>query len=520
MRNQLAATFILLGTALAPCALLHAGDEVPRLASIPGQTQRNIVFILADDHRYDALGFLGHPFLKTPHLDRMATRGAYVKHAMVTTSLCSPSRASILTGLYAHNHGVVDNNFAMPEQLVFFPQYLQQAGYKTAFIGKWHMGGESDEPRKGFDRWVSFRGQGTYAPDRQTLNVDGARVDRKGYITDELTDYALEWLDQQPRERPFFLYLSHKAVHAEFLPAERHRGLYKDATVPLPPNAALTPESRRGMPLWVQNQRNSYHGVEFPYHGTLDVAAYYRRYCETLLAIDDSVGRVLDWLASKRLLDSTLILYTSDNGFMFGEHGLIDKRAAYEESIRVPMLAHCPELIPAGSVVESVVANIDIAPTLLEAAALVAPGDLDGRSFLPALAGAHQPRAEPLLYEYFWERNFPHTPTMHAIRTDRHKFIRYYGLWDVDELYDLQTDPFETNNLFLDPDHKPLADQLRGELFELLKTHGGLQLPMRPDRGGSMNLRNAEGSRAAEFPESFYKAIAPPSSDPKAPKIP
>src|SRR5688572_13457893 len=194
---------------------------------IAGAKPRNVVFILADDHRYDAMSFMGHPFARTPQLDSMARNGVHLKNALVTTSLCSPSRASILTGLYTFRHRVIDNNRPIPAGTVYFPQYLQKAGYTTAFIGKWHMGGDSDEARPGFDHWISFRGQGNYvAPSSDyTLNVNGRRVPQKGYITDELTNYAVEWLAQQkPRDKPFFLYLSHKAVHANFTPAPRHEG--------------------------------------------------------------------------------------------------------------------------------------------------------------------------------------------------------------------------------------------------------------------------------------------------------
>ena len=221
MKQRLTRWMVLLVTPVA----LQAGvfpSEV--LVERKGTAQpRNVVFILTDDHRYDAMSFMGHPFMQTPHLDALARDGVHLKNAFVTTSLCSPSRASILTGLYTHKHGVIDNNRLEPQGIVYFPQYLQKAGYATAFMGKWHMGSASDEPRPGFDRWVSFRGQGHYLPPgpNYTLNVDGERVRQKGYITDELTDYALDWLkDQKPKEKPFFPYLIHKAVHANFTPAE------------------------------------------------------------------------------------------------------------------------------------------------------------------------------------------------------------------------------------------------------------------------------------------------------------
>lgn len=472
-----------------------------------GAPPRNIIFILSDDHRYDAMGFLkGQEWLETPQMDRMAREGVYFKNAFVTTALCSPSRASVLTGKYAHNHKIVDNNTPIPPGTTFFPQHLQQAGYQTAFVGKWHMGSEGDDPQPGFHHWVSFRGQGSYLPERNGLNVDGKRVAQKGYITDELTDYALNWLNRQSRQQPFFLYLSHKAVHAEFVPAARHKDKYLGKPFKFPPTMAPSGEMAQNRPMWVQNQRNSWHGVEFPYHSDLDVAEYYRRYAETLCGVDDSIGRVLDALRQRGQLDSTLVVYMGDNGFAFGEHGLIDKRTAYEESMRVPLLARCPELFGApGRTVNQVVANLDIMPTLLTAAGLETPSGCDGASWLPLAQGNSIPWRQELLYEYYWERNFPQTPTIHALRGDRYKFIRPHGIWDVEELYDLAEDPLESRNLIFSEQHRPIANQMRTRLFQVLEQTGGMNMPLYPDRGGSNNLRHDGRSKAAEFPQQMRR---------------
>ncbi|MFN8684829.1 MAG: sulfatase, partial [Acidobacteriota bacterium] len=465
---------------------------------------RNIIFILTDDHRYDAMGFLkGQSFLETPHMDAMARNGVHAPNAFVTTALCSPSRASILTGQYAHKHRVVDNNNPIPPGTTYFPQLLQQqANYQTGFFGKWHMGGEGDDPQPGFDRWVSFRGQGTYSPSRNGLNIDGRRVPQKGYITDELTDYALDWLNHTNPSRPYFLYLSHKATHSEFEPAARHKGKFARANFVYPKSYA-PPKPEQRVPLWVQNQRNSWHGVEYPYHSRLDIAEYYRRYAETLCAVDDSLGRVMSWLQSKNQLDSTLVVYMGDNGFAFGEHGLIDKRTAYEESMRVPLLLQCPELFGRGKKLNQVVANIDIAPTCLDAAGLTPPSSIQGRSFLPLAQGRQIPWRDGLLYEYYWERNFPQTPTIHALRGDRYKYVRYQGLWDLDELYDLQADPLEMQNLIDSPAHKSIALEMNKKLFATLESTGGLYIPLNPDRTlNQSNLRNPDASRSAPFPDS------------------
>jgi len=477
-----------------------------RLARSAASRPRNVIFILTDDHRYDAMGFLkGQKWLQTPHMDAMAREGVHFKNAFVTTALCSPSRATILTGVYAHRHKIVDNNTPIPPGTTFFPQYLQKAGYKTGFFGKWHMGNVSDDPQPGFDRWVSFLGQGTYLPSKNGLNVDGKRVPQKGYITDELTGYALDWLKQLRRDQPYFLYLSHKAVHSEFIPAERHKGRYAKEVFEYPATMAASGTMARGRPMWVQNQRNSWHGVDFPYHSDLDIAEYYKRYAETLLAVDESLGRVMEALRERGELDSTLVIYMGDNGFAFGEHGLIDKRTAYEESMRVPMLARCPELFGRGKTVEAMVANLDIMPTVLDAAGLTPPPGLDGASLLPLVRGEASGWRKELLYEYYWERNFPHTPTIHALRTDRYKYIRVHGLWDIDELYDLQSDPLESNNLIFSKEHAPVVRSMNQRLFEILEQTGGMQIPLYPDRGGQSNLRRKTGPKAADFPPELIR---------------
>jgi N-acetylglucosamine-6-sulfatase len=474
---------------------------------------RNIVLILADDHRYDAFGFMGHPFLETPHLDSLARNGVHLRNALVTTSICSPSRASILTGQFAHHHGVVDNRSPARPDLVFFPRLLQQAGYQTGFFGKWHMGADNDEPRPGFDRWVSFKGQGDYWPDRRgtlqagegppaVLNVDGTHVAQKGYITDELTHYAMDWLRRRPLDKPWFLYLSHKAVHSEFVPADRHAGRYKNKA--LPPR--FSRDQHDGAPMWVQNQRNSWHGVDFPYHSSLNVADYERRYCETMLALDESVGRVLATLRELGQLEETLVIYMGDNGFGFGEHGLIDKRTAYEWSIRIPLLMHCPAVLKPGSAIEQTVANIDIAPTVLDVAGVARPSSVryDGASFWPLLRGENIPWRTEMLYEYYWERSFPHTPTLFALRSERFKFVRAYGVWDTDELYDFVADPAETRNLIGHRDYFDVAERMRARLFSVLDETGGLIIHVKPDVGETNNLRNRNGGRAADFPPNLF----------------
>ncbi|HIG26811.1 MAG TPA: DUF4976 domain-containing protein [Verrucomicrobiales bacterium] len=491
------------------------------LAEIHDGKKRNIIFILCDDHRADALGFTGHPFLETPSLDRMAQGGVYLRNAYVTTSLCSPSRASILTGLYTHNHRVTDNYHPVGDHLKFFPQYLQKAGYETAFFGKWHMGDE-DKPQRGFDHWAAFRGQGTYWPDGhgttrvvpQTrydgFNVNGKQRPQKDYITDELTDMTLKWLKNRRSTKPYFAYISHKGVHSDFVPHDRHRGKYKDEPWSPPSTFEDSAENRRGKPMWAINQRNSRHGTDYGYNlQSFDVEGYYKRYCEALLAVDDSVGRVIDYLKEVGELESTMLVYMGDNGFSFGEHGLIDKRTAYETSIRVPLLVHCPELFRQGSRIDQVIANIDIGPTLLEAAGLTKPVHMDGKSFYPLMQGKKVSWREGLLYEYFWEWNYPQTPTIHAVIGQRYKYIRYHGIWDTNELYDMEQDPNEQNNLIWDPAHKELIHTMKERLFQLLDQSGGHSMALLPDRGRQFYHRHPERSGNAEFPPQFFLTMPP-----------
>jgi N-acetylglucosamine-6-sulfatase len=314
-----------------------------------------------------------------------------------------------------------------------------------------------------------------------TLNINGERREVQGYTTDLLTESAVEWMKAQANvgRQPFFLYLSHKAVHAEFIPSDRHKGRYADVAIPYPPSMANTETNYRERPRWVREQRYGWHGVDYMYHGQFDFDTFYRRYAETLLTLDEGVGRVLDFLDRSGLARNTVVIYMGDNGFLLGEHGLIDKRHAYEESMRVPMLAYAPGLIPTGSKVTTMVRNIDIAPTILALAGVKSEHDVDGRSVIPALRGEPMDIEDELLYEYYWEHAFPHTPTTFALRSGRYKFIYYHGIWDLNEFYDLQTDPQEQRNLINVPAYTSEIGRMRDRLFDRLEATGGMQIPLR-----------------------------------------
>ncbi|MDF0708791.1 MULTISPECIES: sulfatase/phosphatase domain-containing protein [Flagellimonas] len=378
-----------------------------------------------------------------------------------------------MSGQYSHTHTIVDNQAPNPGNLIFFLTYLQEANYQTALFGRWHMGSHTDEPRPGFDHWESFHGQGVYY--NPQLNISGKRKQHKDstYITDLLTEHAIDRLKHRDKDKPFFMYLSHKAVHSEFKPAKWHKGKYKGKKIDLPSTYDQTKTGEwRDLkwPKWVAEQRVSWHGVDYTYHTNIGIHGFIQAYCETLLGVDGSLGSVMKYLESAGIDDSTLLIYMSEYGFSWGEHGLIDKRRFYEESVKVPLLVRCPELFQKGTQPKAMVQNIDIAPTIL-AEAVKKPDYMPGVSFMPVLT-VDYPAAnrKEVFYEYHWEKDFPMTPTMFGMRTDQYKYIRYQGIWDRNEFYDLLNDPDEKHNLIGDPTkqgtNKNMPQSLYGWLAE------------------------------------------------------
>jgi N-acetylglucosamine-6-sulfatase len=439
----------------------------------------NIVFIIVDDLRWDELSCAGHPVVRTPNIDRIAREGAMFRNAFVTAPLCSPCRAGFLTGQYAHTHGITDNvdHSAASHKLVTFPLLLHHAGYETAFIGKWHMGND-DTPRPGFDRWVSFKGQGSYLD--AEINEDGTSIKPGGYLTDLLNDYAVDFI-KRPHNKPFLVYLAHKAIHPEvmqhddgsvnlahserFIPAERHRNLYMDKPVPRRPNAMRAPEGKPAL-----QRRIGDLPPLGPKTATRDSVIRQRQ--QSLMAVEDGVGEILNALKKTGQLDNTIIVFTSDNGYFYGEHGLsVERRLAYEESIRLPLLVRYPRVIKAGAVRDELALNIDLAPTLLELAGAPAPDNVQGRSLVPLLKGDRPEWRDSFLIEYYSDRVFPRMVNMgyKAVRTRRWKYIHYLELKGMDELYDLKNDPFEMKNLINQPRGKKALEEMKKELERLLK---------------------------------------------------
>ncbi len=428
--------------------------------AIAQTTRPNIVFIITDDQRWDCLSATGHPFLKTPNIDRIAREGVIFDNAFVTTPLCSPSRSSFLTGQYVHKTRVYGNgdSSAISHQLITWPALLQQGGYETGWFGKIHMGSDAT-PRPGFDRWICLPGQGVYVD--PMLNIDGVQQKVPGYVTDLLSDYAVDFIRKDHRGKPFALVLAHKAIHQPARPATRHADLYKTEGISRRPN--VNDEGDDKPILARRSARPTTQGQRAGVPGKLQ-----RDMLRCIQSVDDGVGKIFEALEQTHQLDNTLIIYTSDNGYFFGEHHLGDKRGAYEESIRVPLLMRYPPLIPAACRRREPALNIDIAPTVLELAGLSIPQETHGKSLIPILQNKLGDWRGSVLLEYFHEPRYPLFPSWQCIRTSRWKYIHYIGVEDSDELYDLETDPYEMKNRIADKDAGEMLAQLKSQLAKAL----------------------------------------------------
>ena len=464
----LAAALIL----FAPAA--HAQPKPP--------VRPNFVFVITDDQRWDALGVVQRergaqarfPWFQTPNLDRLAREGARFRNAFVTLSLCSPSRAAFLTGRYNHANGIVNNHTPFPESSVTHATLLRQTGYTTGYVGKWHMGGQRGK-RPGFDFSASFIGQGRYMD--CPFEVDGTPTDTKGWVDDVSTDYALDFV-RKNRDRPFSLVVGFKSSHGPWNPPARLADRFVNDTSRPAPNAGSpaaykgwTPPGAAARP----NQGQAQPGQR------RNPAQMQRNYFRTLAAVDENVGRLLDELDRLNLAANTVVVFSSDNGFYLGEHGLGDKRSAYDESLRVPLLVRYPKLVKPGTLVDALALNIDLAPTYLDLAGVPVPKEMQGRSWRPLLEGKTAPLdwRSAFFYEYFFERPFP-IPTILAVRTERAKLIRYPGHDDWTELFDLRADPFEMKNLLHDPAHVTLRQRMETE-FERQKEAIGFRVPPTAD---------------------------------------
>ncbi len=455
----------------------------------------NVLVILSDDIRWNALSCMGHPHLKTPHIDQLAKEGLLFENTFCTTSLCSPSRASILSGLYAHAHGVTNNFTEYPDDMGTFPLQLQAAGYETAYLGKYHMGENNDEPRPGFDYFVTHKGQGKYFDTE--FNFNGAeRKVVEGYYTTVVTDMAEDWINHRSADKPWMLMLGHKAPHSFYFPEPKYEHTFDAVDVDYPHTAFRL----EGKPEWLQKRLTTWHGIYGPIFewrkaypdtsaaGVLDFERMVRAYWGTILSVDDSVGRLVKLLDERGELDETVIIFMGDNGLLEGEHGMVDKRTMHEASIRIPLVIRYPGLTRGQPKrVTHQVLTVDIAPTICELAGAEPLRDIHGQSMVKMVQGGSEWR-KAWFYHYNYEKQFPYTPNVRGIRNDRWKLIRYpHGDGGPDrhmaELYDLQNDPLETTNLIHEPDQKDRIAQLSEQLLELMAATGITEDSMPLDEG-------------------------------------
>ena len=453
----------------------------------------NILLILVDDLRFDEFGAGGHPYMQTPHADRIAHEGALFERAFHTTPICSPNRASILTGQYASRHGIIDNvaRDAASHRLPNYHLALQQLGYETAHIGKWHMGNDG-QPRPGYDTWVSYDGHGRLTD--PTLNEGGRYVRHTGYVTDIMNEMAVEFVGRR-HDRPWSLFFAHKAVHPDaeqasdgtialegYRAAERHRDLYRDCVFPMRPNVLTPAEVIKSKPAWTEafelRKSDKARQIHAAIHSGEQEEVRLRA-C-MMAAVDEGVGMLCEALERTGQLDDTIMLFLGDNGYFFGEHGLgPDRRFAYEEGIRSPLVVRYPRRIKAGTRIKDLVILQDIAPTLLQLAGGRPGPQVQGRSLLPLFAGRRQGWRKSFLIEYWAENAMPWLVgmTYKAVRTDRYKYIRWVNRardGELDELYDLDRDPCEIDNVVRRPAYRATRDRLRRELRALAADALGL----------------------------------------------
>jgi arylsulfatase A-like enzyme len=454
----------------------------PNAAQVQTSARRpNIVFIMTDDHAAHALSAYGSRLNKTPHLDRLAKEGMKFENAFVTNSICTPSRAVILTGKYSHLNGVpvfnhIDNT--QPQ----LQKYLQAAGYHTGMVGKWHLGG--NDPKRpddgkpvGFDYWNILPGQGAYF-DPVMIEM-GERKKLSGYTTDIVTDLAMGFIEKRPKDKPFFLMYHHKAPHRNWQPAEKYRKQFENYDPPIPAtfddDYKGKSDASRQATMHIDADLNETDTKGKPPAGLSSAELKkwkFRRYMQDYLAcvqsVDDNVGRFLDYLDKNGLAENTIVIYTSDQGFFLGEHNFYDKRFMYEESLRTPLLVRWPGKIKPGSVSKSMVLNLDFPVTMLDAAGVKIPADMQGRSFLPLLRGQTPKDWRRSMYYRYYHPGHHNVAVHYGVRTDRYKLI-FFNKLNQWELYDLQKDPIEMKNVYSDPAYKKVVEDLKKELYRLKK---------------------------------------------------
>ena len=428
---------------------LVAGGTLAR--AVDNARKPNFLFVYTDDQRWDAMSVVQKeqgerarfPWFQTPAMDRLAAEGVRFRNAFVTLSLCAPSRAAFMTGRYNHLNGVANNHTPFPETSVTHSTLLRGAGYTTAYIGKWHMGQQSGK-RPTFDYSASFVGQGRYVD--CPIEVNGVSTPSKGWVDDVTTDYAIEFIKKN-RDHPFSVVLGFKACHGPFDPPERAKDRFADVKSRPVPNLEARAIYR---PLPAPAQKKAEGAVNLGYFRCISAA-------------DDNLGRLLTALDELGLTNDTVVIFSSDNGYYLGEHGLGDKRSVYDESLRIPFIVRYPRLAPKNTTRDEMILNIDLAPTLLDFAGVAAPKEMQGASWKPLLTGRSAKWRTSFFCEYFEENNYPTTPTVVAVRTTNAKLIQYPGHDEWTELFDLAADPYELKNLVADPAHAELLGQMKAE---------------------------------------------------------
>ena len=456
------------------------------VASSAAERRPNVLFVLTDDQRWDAIGLGGSKHLQTPNMDRIGKEGVYFKNAFCTTSLCSPSRASILSGLYAHAHGVTNNFSEYPASLKSFPMVLQSVGYDTAYIGKWHMGEDNDEPRPGFNWFVTHKGQGKYFDTE--FNINGVKREVvPGYYTTVVTDMAEEWIRRPHNDKPWCLMIGHKAPHSFYLPEPKYEKAFEHVRVNYPETAFMLLDK----PRWITDRLSTWHGIYGPLfdwrkkfpddspEAVKDFQAMTQAYWSTLLSVDDSVGRLYELLKSRGELDNTIVVFMSDNGILNGENGMVDKRTAHEPSIRIVQIVRFPGLtaVDQPKVVEQQVLTVDIAPSILELCKAPSLPTIHGKSWTKLVQSGDPAWRKSWLYHYNYEKQFPYTPNVRSVRTESWKYARApHGDGGPDrhmaELYNVEFDPEERHNLIATPKYAAVVTQMRAELARVMADVG------------------------------------------------